>query len=73
MHFVVPEMDAGPIIAQAAVPVLDGDTPDTLADRILAVEHQIYPHALRAGRLRRRPPGRRTGDNRQVRLTKPAG
>jgi len=46
VHFVVPETDAGPIIAQGAVPVLDGDTPDTLADRILAVEHQIYPHAL---------------------------
>jgi phosphoribosylglycinamide formyltransferase-1 len=46
VHFVVPEMDAGPIIAQGAVPVVDGDTPNTLADRILAVEHQIYPHAL---------------------------
>ncbi|MEO8650775.1 MAG: phosphoribosylglycinamide formyltransferase [Hyphomicrobiaceae bacterium] len=46
VHFVVPEMDAGPIIAQGAVPVLDGDTPVSLADRILAVEHQIYPHAL---------------------------
>jgi phosphoribosylglycinamide formyltransferase 1 len=46
VHFVVPEMDRGPIIAQGAVPVVDGDTPDTLADRILAVEHQIYPHAL---------------------------
>lgn len=46
VHFVVPEMDAGPIIAQGAVPVLDGDTPDTLADRILAVEHRIFPHAL---------------------------
>lgn len=46
VHFVVPEMDAGPIIAQGAVPVVDGDSPDTLADRILAVEHQIYPHAL---------------------------
>ena len=46
VHFVVPEMDAGPIIAQGAVPVLDGDTPDTLADRILAVEHEIYTHAL---------------------------
>jgi phosphoribosylglycinamide formyltransferase-1 len=46
VHFVVPETDAGPIIAQGAVPVLDGDTPDTLADRILAIEHQIYPHAL---------------------------
>ena len=47
VHFVVPEMDAGPIIAQAAVPVLDGDTPDTLAARILAAEHRLYPHALR--------------------------
>ncbi len=46
VHFVVPEMDAGPIIAQGAVPVLDGDTPATLADRILAIEHQIYPQAL---------------------------
>jgi phosphoribosylglycinamide formyltransferase 1 len=46
VHFVVSDMDAGPIIAQGAVSVLDGDTPDTLADRILAVEHRIYPHAL---------------------------
>jgi phosphoribosylglycinamide formyltransferase-1 len=46
VHFVVPEMDAGPIIAQGAVPVIDGDTPETLADRILSVEHQLYPHAL---------------------------
>jgi phosphoribosylglycinamide formyltransferase-1 len=46
VHFVVPEMDAGPIIAQAAVPVLQGDTPETLSDRILAVEHKLYPHAL---------------------------
>jgi phosphoribosylglycinamide formyltransferase 1 len=47
VHFVVPEMDSGPIIAQAEVPVLDGDTPDTLAARVLAVEHRIYPDALR--------------------------
>jgi phosphoribosylglycinamide formyltransferase-1 len=47
VHFVVPEMDSGPIIAQAAVPVLAGDTPDTLAARVLAVEHRIYPEALR--------------------------
>ncbi len=46
VHFVTTEMDAGPIVAQGAVPVVDGDTPDTLADRILAVEHSIYPHAL---------------------------
>jgi phosphoribosylglycinamide formyltransferase-1 len=47
VHFVTPELDAGPIIAQAAVPVAEGDTPDTLAARIVAVEHQLYPHALR--------------------------
>jgi phosphoribosylglycinamide formyltransferase 1 len=46
VHFVIPEMDAGPIIAQAAVPVLDDDTPDTLAARVLEQEHKIYPHSL---------------------------
>ncbi len=46
VHFVRPDMDAGPIIAQKAVPVLDDDEPDTLADRVLAVEHTLYPHAL---------------------------
>ncbi len=46
VHFVVPEVDSGPIVAQAAVPVLDGDTPDTLADRVLAVELRLYPLAL---------------------------
>lgn len=46
VHFVVPEMDAGPIILQAAVPVLDDDTPDTLAARVLGEEHRIYPAAL---------------------------
>ncbi|QUS57563.1 phosphoribosylglycinamide formyltransferase [Pseudovibrio brasiliensis] len=48
VHFVTAEMDVGPIIAQGAVPVLDGDNPDTLAARVLAVEHQIYPKALEA-------------------------
>jgi phosphoribosylglycinamide formyltransferase 1 len=47
VHFVRTEMDAGPIIAQAAVPVLTNDTPDTLADRVLAAEHAVYPLALR--------------------------
>jgi len=47
VHFVVPEMDAGPIIAQAAVPVVDGDTPATLGARVLAQEHVIYPLALK--------------------------
>ena len=47
VHFIVPELDAGPIIAQAAVPVLQGDTPETLAARILEQEHHLYPTALR--------------------------
>lgn len=46
VHFVTEEMDSGPIVAQAAVPVLDGDTPETLAARILVAEHRLYPHAL---------------------------
>jgi phosphoribosylglycinamide formyltransferase 1 len=46
VHFVREGMDEGPIIAQAAVPVLEGDTAETLADRVLAVEHRIYPAAL---------------------------
>ena len=46
VHFVVPEVDSGPIIAQAAVPVLDEDTPETLAERVLAVELKLYPLAL---------------------------
>lgn len=47
VHFVRSEMDCGPIVAQAAVPVLAGDTPDSLASRVLAAEHRLYPHALR--------------------------
>jgi phosphoribosylglycinamide formyltransferase-1 len=47
VHFVRPEMDEGPILAQAAVPVLPGDTPDSLAARVLQAEHRLYPHALR--------------------------
>ncbi|MET0867623.1 MAG: phosphoribosylglycinamide formyltransferase [Pseudorhodoplanes sp.] len=47
VHFVVPEMDSGPIIAQGAVPVLPGDTENELAARVLAIEHRIYPIALR--------------------------
>jgi phosphoribosylglycinamide formyltransferase 1 len=46
VHFVVPEMDEGPIIAQAAVGVRDDDTPETLAGRVLVQEHLIYPAAL---------------------------
>jgi phosphoribosylglycinamide formyltransferase 1 len=47
VHFVVPEMDSGPIVAQAAVPVLKGDTPQALASRVIQAEHRIYPLALR--------------------------
>jgi phosphoribosylglycinamide formyltransferase-1 len=46
VHFVVPELDAGPVIAQASVPVHPSDTPDALAARVLEVEHQLYPEAL---------------------------
>src|SRR6266566_6522716 len=47
VHLVVPEADAGPIVAQAAVPVRDDDTTETLAARVLEAEHHIYPLALR--------------------------
>jgi phosphoribosylglycinamide formyltransferase-1 len=47
VHFVTEGMDEGPVIGQAAVPVLSDDTADTLAGRVLTVEHQIYPQALR--------------------------
>jgi formyltetrahydrofolate-dependent phosphoribosylglycinamide formyltransferase len=59
-HFVTPGMDEGPIILQAAVPVRDDDTEASLAARVLAEEHRIYPETLRllaAGKLDRR--GRR--------------
>lgn len=47
VHFVTAELDHGPIVIQAAVPVLDGDTEDTLAARVLAQEHRVYPQAVR--------------------------
>jgi formyltetrahydrofolate-dependent phosphoribosylglycinamide formyltransferase len=46
VHFVTPGMDEGPTILQARVPVLPGDTPETLAERVLVEEHRIYPEAL---------------------------
>ena len=46
IHFVTPELDCGPIIAQAAVPIVDGDTPDSIAARVLKAEHQIFPQAV---------------------------
>ena len=55
VHFVTEELDGGPVILQAEVPVLAGDTPETLAARVLAQEHRLYPAALRLlaeGRVR---------------------
>lgn len=55
VHYVTPELDAGPVILQQSVPVLPGDTPETLAARVLEQEHAIYPEAVRmlAGAARR--------------------
>ncbi|MCY4026296.1 MAG: phosphoribosylglycinamide formyltransferase [Acidobacteria bacterium] len=47
VHVVTPELDGGPIVRQAAVPVREGDTPASLAARILEAEHRIYPEAIR--------------------------
>jgi phosphoribosylglycinamide formyltransferase-1 len=47
VHFVIPETDAGPIVVQGAVAVADDDTPETLAARVIQIEHRIYPEALR--------------------------
>jgi phosphoribosylglycinamide formyltransferase 1 len=55
VHFVIPETDAGPIVMQGAVAVRDDDTTESLSERILTVEHRIYPAALRllaSGRLK---------------------
>ncbi len=55
VHFVVPEVDSGPIVAQAALAVRDDDTPDSLAARVIKLEHRIYPLALKLvaeGRVR---------------------
>jgi len=47
VHFLTAELDSGPIVAQAKVPVLPDDTPETLAARVLEAEHALYPEALR--------------------------
>ena len=59
VHFVTGELDGGPIVCQPAVPGIDDDTPETLAARILEVEHRIYPEAVGA-RAERRLDDRRT-------------
>ena len=46
VHYVVPEMDSGPIIVQKSVPIIEGDTPETLAERVLEQEHAAYPEAI---------------------------
>lgn len=46
VHIVTPELDDGPVIAQAEVPIRPGDTPQTLAERVLVAEHRLYPQAL---------------------------
>ena len=63
VHFVTEGVDEGPIILQAAVPILDGDTPDTLAARILVQEHKIYPRAVQLF-----SEGRLQVDGRRVRI-----
>jgi phosphoribosylglycinamide formyltransferase-1 len=68
VHFVTAEMDSGPIVAQAAVPVLEGDTAERLADRILAEEHKLYPEALALVAS-----GRASIEGRQVRISAAAG
>jgi phosphoribosylglycinamide formyltransferase-1 len=47
VHFVTPELDHGPVVVQARVPVLPGDTADTLSARVLVEEHKLYPRAVR--------------------------
>jgi phosphoribosylglycinamide formyltransferase-1 len=60
VHFVTPELDAGPVIVQARVPIVTGDTPATLAARVQTQEHRIYPLAVKwiaEGRVERRDDG----------------
>ncbi len=70
VHLVTQTMDEGPILAQAAVPVLAGDTAETLAERVLKQEHVLYPRTLRCFRLRRDPG---VAPSRDVALLNPAG
>jgi len=63
VHFVTPELDGGPIIAQTAVPAAPDDTEETLAARVLVAEHRLYPQVVRwvcEGRVRLAPDGRVT-------------
>lgn len=64
VHFVTAELDHGPAVAQARIPVVPGDTPDTLAERLLVEEHRLYPRAIR-----RVIEGRVSIDNGELRIT----
>lgn len=55
IHYVTPGMDEGEIILQKSVPIIEGDTPDTLAARVLAQEHMAYPEAIRMMAVKLRP------------------
>ncbi len=69
VHFVTAELDGGPVIVQARVPVHPGDTPERLAERVLEQEHRIYPQAIRwfaEGRLRLGEDGRAWLDGRPL-------
>jgi phosphoribosylglycinamide formyltransferase-1 len=71
-HFVTPNLDKGPIIAQAAVPVFPGDSEEALAARVLAQEHKVYPLAIRwfaEGRLKLTAEGNVTLQNQQAEET----
>ena len=70
VHHVRPAVDSGPIIGQAAVPVLPGDTPDVLAGRVLAAEHRLYPACLRLVAEGR---ARLVGDRVEIEGAEPAG
>ncbi len=62
VHFVTERLDDGPIVAQVAVPVCDGDTVETLSARVLAAENRLYPHALGLVASGRRQAGAACGD-----------
>jgi phosphoribosylglycinamide formyltransferase 1 len=71
VHEVTAELDDGPVIAQAEVAILDGDTPDTLAARVLIAEHQLYSRALSAFVGRERSPDYLTERVRQIAMSLP--
>lgn len=71
VHVVTPALDDGPVLAQTRVAILPGDTPDTLAARVLIAEHQLYPRALAAFVMRDRTPEALLGRVREIALALP--